>query len=241
MSDPKDPTENFMQRWSRRKRAAKTPTSEDATPVRLEPPEAEAEARPSAPAHGEPDPAFDPTALPPIESITATSDVRAFLGRGVPEELTRAALRRAWVIDPTIRDFVGPAENQWDFTKPERVPGFGSLELTPDLRRIVASVFGDAPGRDMPPQGANAEQDEELAGRCRNSSQATTALTPDGGQTDVGRSASSSRVATSVINPKDSPVMPQSSKNAAAQQPSSNDWIEPDEQTIPGHGGAVET
>ena len=66
--------------------------------------------------------------LPPIESITAATDIRAFLAPGVPEELTRAALRRVWVTDPTIRDFVGLAENQWDFTNPDGVPGFGSLE-----------------------------------------------------------------------------------------------------------------
>jgi Protein of unknown function (DUF3306) len=43
------------------------------------------------------EPAFDVTKLPPIESITADSDIRAFLAPGVPPELTRAALRRAWL------------------------------------------------------------------------------------------------------------------------------------------------
>jgi hypothetical protein len=230
MSDPKDTTENLMQRWSRRKRAAKTPTPDDPRTPRVEPPEEEAESRPGAPAHGEPDRAFDPTTLPPIESMTATSDVRAFLRRGVPEELTRAALRRAWVIDPTIRDFVGPAENQWDFTNPEGVPGFGSLEFAPELGRVVASIFGDAPGHDSPSQCEKARQDDELAGRSSSSSQATTALTPDGSEADVARPASSSRVATSVINPKDSlPVIPQRGNDPARQQPSSDDWIEPDE------------
>jgi hypothetical protein len=54
----------------------------------------------------EANPAFN-TALPPIESIGSGSDIRAFLEPGVPEELTGAALRRAWVVDPTIHDFVG--------------------------------------------------------------------------------------------------------------------------------------
>ena len=89
-------------------------------------------------------PVFDPASLPPIESITAASNISAFLGPGVPEEMTRAALRRAWATDPTIRDFVGLAENQWDFTKPDGVPGFGALELTPQLRRMVARLVGDA-------------------------------------------------------------------------------------------------
>jgi len=50
-----------------------------------------------------------------------------------------------WVTDPTIRDFVGLAENQWDFTKPDSVPGFGTLELAPELRQIVARLLGSAP------------------------------------------------------------------------------------------------
>ena len=33
----------------------------------------------------------------------APSDIRAYLAPGVPAELTRAALRRAWLADPTIR------------------------------------------------------------------------------------------------------------------------------------------
>ena len=37
-------------------------------------------------------------------SITAATDIRAFLAPGVPAELTRAALRRAWTADPAIRD-----------------------------------------------------------------------------------------------------------------------------------------
>jgi len=54
------------------------------------------------------------TALPPIESIDAGSDIRCFLAPGVPVELTRAALRRAWVADPTIHDFIGLSEITWD-------------------------------------------------------------------------------------------------------------------------------
>jgi hypothetical protein len=89
-------------------------------------------------------PSIDLTELPPIESITATTDIRAFLAPGVPLELTRAALRRAWVVDPKIRTFIGIAENQWDFTAPETIPGFGPLKAIDDVRRLVADVFGDS-------------------------------------------------------------------------------------------------
>lgn len=239
MSDSKDSTENFMQRWLRRKRAVKTPTPEDAEPVRPEPPEAEVDSLPRAPGEGAPDrPTFDPTALPPIESITATSDVRAFLAPGVPVELTRAALRRAWALDPTIRDFVGPAENQWDFTKPEGIPGFGPLELTPELRRTVASLFVDAAGRDTPPTYAKAQQDERFAEISPELSQATTAQTPGGSQAGAGPSEAPTPVA---MSPKDSrPIVPQSSKNAAPQQ-LSDDRIEPDDLTREAQDGPVPT
>jgi hypothetical protein len=55
---------------------------------------------------------FDLASLPSIDAIVADTDVRRFLQSGVPAELTRAALRRAWTSDPAIRDFVGIAENQ---------------------------------------------------------------------------------------------------------------------------------
>jgi hypothetical protein len=71
---------------------------------------------------------FDPTSLPSIDSITADTDVIAFLKSGVPTALTRAALRRAWTSDPAIRDFIGIADNQWDFNDPNGISGFGRLD-----------------------------------------------------------------------------------------------------------------
>ena len=82
--------------------------------------------------------------LPSIESITRGSDIRPFLKPGVPVELTRAALRAAWVADPSIRDFVGIADSQWDFNDPTAMPGFGPLEATDSARsyaqRAVARI-----------------------------------------------------------------------------------------------------
>jgi uncharacterized protein DUF3306 len=49
--------------------------------------------------------------LPPISSIRGGSDIRPFLGPGVPAEVSAAALRRAWTTDPAIRDFVGMTED----------------------------------------------------------------------------------------------------------------------------------
>jgi len=143
MSEP----ENFVARWSRLKR--ETAKEADAAQSGPQPPDAGTAAAATETAKiappeggGPPQPAFDPATLPPIESITASSDIRAFLQTGVPAELTRAALRRVWTTDPAIRDFIGIAENQWDFTDPTAMPGFGPLEATDDVRQLVSQAMG---------------------------------------------------------------------------------------------------
>jgi hypothetical protein len=131
--------EGFLSRWSRRKRAieAGRPVAE---------PEAAATPEvvpPAAPAEPEAPP-FDITTLPAIDSLTAASDFTAFLRKEVPVALQRAALRRAWSLDPAIRDFVGPADYAWDYNAPDGVPG-ASLDLVGDLRERLAQVFGPEP------------------------------------------------------------------------------------------------
>lgn len=164
MSEP----ENFIARWSRRKReaaqdadATKTAAAPAPTVESEHPDEGRRKESDAAPADGgalQPSgAAFDPTKLPPIETITAESDIRAFLAPGVPPELTRAALRRAWATDPKIRDFVGLSENSWDFNAPGAIAGFGPLEMTDELRAQVAqmvgrSLAGESPDRPLSPQ-----------------------------------------------------------------------------------------
>ena len=164
MSEP----ENFIARWSRRKREAAQDA--DATkPAAAPAPTAESEhpdegwrkESDAAPADGgalQPsEAAFDPTKLPPIETITAETDIRAFLAPGVPPELTRAALRRAWAADPKIRDFVGLSENSWDFNAPGAMAGFGPLEMTEELRAQVAQMVGRSLAGEATDRSASAE------------------------------------------------------------------------------------
>ena len=132
MSDPKD----FLARWSRRK--LNPPTEKPAPAEKASPPAAGKDATATAP----PDQEFDVNTLPSLESIGSNSDIRAFLQRGVPASLTRAALRRAWSADPAIRDFVGLSENSWDFNAPNSLPGFGSLN-TDEVRQAAARFFGE--------------------------------------------------------------------------------------------------
>jgi TorA maturation chaperone TorD len=124
-------SENIMSRWSRMKReSGKTmePGGSELKSIDAEKPGDLTGATAAAPAASSPTlPRIDLASLPPLQSITAGTDIRSFLGSGVPVELTRAALRRAWVTDPAIRDFIGIAENQWDFNDPTAMPGFGPL------------------------------------------------------------------------------------------------------------------
>jgi hypothetical protein len=138
--------EDFLARWSRRKRQA-TDEVEDA-PITAEPRASEQRMEGEKSLDNETLPKtepmeqlFDPATLPSIESISAETDIRAFLAPGVPAELTRAALRRAWAADPTIRDFVGLADYAWDFHAPGAMAGFGPLEMTDELRREIVGML----------------------------------------------------------------------------------------------------
>ena len=136
--------EKFLERWSRRKRQADEESArageQDAAPDTRDA-EGGAAPAPTKPSVPVAEPPFDPASLPPLESIVANSDIRAFLRPGVPAGLTRAALRRAWSADPAIRDFIGLSENSWDFTAPDGVPGFGPLDPA-EVPRLLAEVFG---------------------------------------------------------------------------------------------------
>jgi hypothetical protein len=133
--------ESFLARWSRRKRSAMPAARGQSKPENGDGGAApEASASPPLPRGAQPP--VDPANLPPIESLGAESDIRAFLAAGVPAELTRAALRHAWAADPAIRDFIGLSENSWDFNAPDGVPGFGTVKAE-DVRRLVARVMGE--------------------------------------------------------------------------------------------------
>jgi hypothetical protein len=193
--------ESFIARWARRKReatqeveakqssAASGAAFEDVRPLEEQGDKSDVTvARGGASEHAEP--AFDVTKLPPIESITADSDIRAFLAPGVPPELTRAALRRAWAADPKIRDFVGLAENAWDFNAPGSIAGFGPLEMTEELRREVARMVGRALVEEdtdrPPPTSAEARAERPSVETSGESAAATPDVPTQARQSNYG-------------------------------------------------------
>ena len=156
-------SETFLSRWLRLKRE-----SESAPP----------------PADAPSPPAFDPASLPPIESIVADSNIQQFLHEAVPAELTRAALRSAWTADPAIRDFVGIAENQWNFNDHACIPGFGPLEAADYLAaQALASLTNVAQQTQQVAEGAgeSAQPRSELVESVR-----PAATPPILGETESG-------------------------------------------------------
>jgi hypothetical protein len=167
-------SEHFVRRWSRLKRKSAgtgsgRPAAESentAAPGTSETPAAsDPRVETNAVAAVQQD--VDLSSLPPIESITAGTDIRAFLQSGVPAELTKAALRRVWSTDPAIRDFVGIAENQWDFTDPNAIPGFGAIDPTTSLQDLVNQAFGKVPTAAREDDVAGAAPPSESADRER--------------------------------------------------------------------------
>lgn len=162
--------EGFISRWARRKRAAAkgeerareradVPATEAADDPRIDG-KAESKFRGEAAASeaGPGEPAIDLSKLPSIESITAETDIRPFLARGVPSALRNAALRKMWVADPSIRDFIEVAENQWDFNAPGEILGFDLSPPTGDVKRMVAEILGDQASGDSEPHRVAATE-----------------------------------------------------------------------------------
>ena len=162
--------ENFLERWSKRKITERDRSTADQTTAdkktaddrasgddqasAIVPPRSDATAPPSS------DETFDFTQLPSIDSIGANTDVTAFLRPGVPSELTRAALRRAWSSDPAIRDFVGLVENGWDFNDPSAMPGFGPISPE-EVARLTAQIISALPEAPREPATQNKVAGQE--------------------------------------------------------------------------------
>lgn len=179
--------EGFLKRWSRRKRTDIPPAAADSAsvetpPTNLPPQTGEASSEvadgariapspvergkagtgvtPQAPSASpkQDDDAIDPAALPPIESLGPDSDYTVFLKKGVPEALRNAALRKAWMSDPFIRDFRGPAEYALDYTTAEF-----DLRPTDDVAKMLDGIFPPRALADEKPPAVPEPLPEALA------------------------------------------------------------------------------
>jgi hypothetical protein len=159
MSGPDEPDRGFLSRWSQRKQEAKQPEPKPDTPAGEN---AGSPGSPAPQAHDE-QPEFDLSSLPSLEELTGTSDIAAFLRKGVPEHVRNAALRKSWVLDPAIRNYVNPAlEYAYDWNTPGGVPGGGDLGAGVDVARLVSQIMGE-PAAEMLNSDSNSGDDAAIS------------------------------------------------------------------------------
>jgi hypothetical protein len=215
-----------LERWSRKKiEGERDPSGASAAEAKSPPGESglserSAESDIEAQAEAPPKTEFDPASLPSLESITAATDIRAFLAPGVPKELARAALRRAWSADPAIRDFVGLAENAWDFNDPTAMPGFSALPPDYDIKKVLAQMFGD--------------DERPAAAEARTQLPADTAEVPVAEENAPRPAATESTSPVQSDEKSDAPTIPAEHQQAVL----ADDEIEKPKRRRP-HGGAL--
>jgi hypothetical protein len=138
--DEADRDKGFLARWSQRKQEAKQPEPQPDAPA-VESVESSGS---SAPQGEDVTPEFDLSTLPKLEELTGSTDMSAFLRKGVPEHLRNAALQKSWALDPAIRNYVNPAlEYAYDWNTPGGVPGGGELGAGVDVARLVSQIIGE--------------------------------------------------------------------------------------------------
>jgi hypothetical protein len=140
MSDPDeaDQDKSFLARWSQRKQEAKHPEPKQDVPA------VASDVASGAVAEAEAE--FDLSSLPKLEELTETTDITAFLRKGVPEHLRNAALRKSWALDPAILNYVNPAlEYAYDWNTPGGVPGNSEIGTGMDIARMVSQIMGGEP------------------------------------------------------------------------------------------------
>ena len=152
--DEADRDKGFLARWSQRKQEAKQPE-----PDALAAESAESSSSPAPPSE-DVTPEFDLSTLPKLEELTGSTDITAFLRKGVPEHLRNAALQKSWALDPAIRNYVNPAlEYAYDWNAPGGVPGGGELGAGVDVARLVSQIMGE-PAAESIKSDANCSEDE---------------------------------------------------------------------------------
>ena len=179
----------FLARWSARKRAAlrdvqAAPPAAAPAPVAMPPRDAGQGATVSPPAQ-------PPVALPPVDSLTLTSDFAPFMQPTVDDSLKRAALKKLFT-DPHFNVMDGLDVYIDDYSKPDPISPDIVAQLMqgryifnpPETRVNEQGVVEDVPAIETPapePEGvARLPAADTAAGTAEMSaSSATVALVPE--------------------------------------------------------------
>jgi hypothetical protein len=153
--DGADEGSGFLSRWARRKREAGL--AEQTPPV---------EAASDSLAADDISTDAPELPLPSLDDIAPGADLSMFFQKHVPEALRKAALRKLWVTDPAIRDFIEMADYQWDFNNPDSIPGWSSSIGDFDVGKLVGRILGSdgADERDTLPLSGAATESDRAAG-----------------------------------------------------------------------------
>ena len=156
--------ESFLNRWSRRKAEARAHEAQEEG----RPAAGEAPAEPAQPV--EPPP--EPLDLPDIESLSAESDFKVFMAKGVPQHLRNQALRKLWRLKPSLANLDGLVDYGEDYTRNATVPatairtayrvGQGYLRKGPAAPDQPDQVAADQP-QALPEEAAPRATGEEAA------------------------------------------------------------------------------
>lgn len=104
--------DDFLSRWSRRKRQDKAGDELPASEVPVQP-------EPEPKNDEEEEALLEKLGLPKPESLGPGDDFRAFMAEGVPAFLRRRALRVLWRSNPVLANLDGLNDYDDDFTSPE--------------------------------------------------------------------------------------------------------------------------
>lgn len=171
--NPVDEQEGFLTRWSRRKARARQGEAlpEPGDEADEGPQEAADDAEATAPPAERPATAGEDTGsvtadpdveLPPLDTLGEDSDYSAFLGKGVPTDLRKKALRKLFHSPKfNLRD--GLDDYDWDFSNPEPLGEIVTAEMRYRLKRELERLAGldedEEKPEDSPTVAAAASRD----------------------------------------------------------------------------------
>lgn len=145
MSDTPEEEGTFLDRWSKRKAAARKENIADKSEERV--PQPPADAQQAVIVSDAPEVAL--ADLPSIDEIDAATDLKPWLKLNVPAAWRLAAMRKMWAADPAIAEFIGPSDYAWDWNVPDGVPGFGPLRAIDNIVELVANIANGMPLQDV--------------------------------------------------------------------------------------------
>lgn len=195
MSTNDDGSNDFLSRWSRRKRGATEPaTTADPSDASASQAEAASQAQEAG--------AVDVSQLPDIEDLSADSDFTPFLREGVPEALKRRALRKLWGLDPVFANLDGLNDYDLDYTNAATV-----VENLKTAYRAGRGYADDEPREPVNETAENTDEPPAAAPETAGTTDGENASAGDGetGETDTISTEPTAPVVSHVVEPDPEP------------------------------------